>query len=134
MISEGTSYIRVAANVGDAYTRVSNVHAVAFKTNTQGTGPYDGNFPGLKTFVETELAKESHAVKAMFDPSSNLFKTQVPVGQNSNMIAFIDNVYTHGSTAFSPVTRDGQLYHVYIYAKNESSFELIQPSSVTVTA
>lgn len=128
------SYIRVAAQVGDAYTRVSNVHAVAFKKNAIGPGPYDGDLPGLKAFVETELLKESHAVKAMFDPSNNLFKTQVPVGQNSNMIAFIDNVYTHGSTEVSPVTTDGQLYHVYIYAKNESSFELIQPSSVTVTA
>lgn len=134
-MSQGTSYIRVAANVGDAYTRVSSVHAVAFKTTTQNTGPYDGNLPGLKTFVEAELLKESHAVKAMFDPSNNLFKTQVPVGQNVNMIAFIDNVYAaDGSTAISPVTLDDQLYHVYIYAKNQSSFELIQPSSVTVTA
>jgi hypothetical protein len=132
-MSQGTSYVRVAALVGDAYTRVSSVHAVAFKTSTAGTGPYDGNLLELKTFVETELAKTSHAVKAMFDPSNSLFKTQIPVGQTSNMIAFIDNVYTHGSTAFSPVTTDGQLYHVYIYAKNESSFELIQPSSVTVT-
>lgn len=128
-----TSYIRVAANVGDAYTRVSNVYAIAFKTTISGTGPYDGNLPGLKSFVETELTEEPHAVKAMFDSETSLFKTQVPVGQNSNMIAFIDKVYTDGSTALSPVTTDGQLYHVYIYAKNESSFELIQPSSVTVT-
>jgi len=128
-----SSYIRVAALVGDAYTRVSNVHAVAFKTTTPGIGPYDGNLPGLKNFVETELTKGSHAIKAMFDPSNSLFNTQVPVGQHSNMIAFIDNVYTHGNTSLYPVTTDGQLYHVYIYAKNESSFELIQPSSVTVT-
>ena len=129
-----TSYIRVAANVSDAYTRVSEVYAVAFKTTTAGTGPYDGNLPALKTFVETELQKNSHAVKAMFDPESSLFKTQVPVGSNVNMIAFIDKVYTHGNEQPSPVTTDNQLYHVYIYAKNESSFELIQPSSVTVTA
>lgn len=133
-MSQETSYIRVAANVGDAYTRVSSVHAVAFKTTIQNTGPYDENLAYLKTFVEAELLKESHAVKEMFDPSNNLFKTQVPVGQNVNMIAFIDNVYAaDGSTPISPVTTDGQLYHVYIYAKNESSFELIQPSSVTVT-
>lgn len=128
------SYIRVAALVGDAYTRVSSVHAVAFKTNTENSGPYDGDLPALKTFVETELDKTEHAVKAMFDPSTNLFKTQIPVGQNSNMIAFIDKVYIleNGSATY-PVTTDDQLYHVYIYAKNESSFELIQPSSVTVT-
>ena len=130
-----TSYIRVAANVGDAYTRVSSVHAIAFKKNAIGHDPYDNKLLELKTFVENELTKDSHAVKAMFYPSSNLFKTQVPVGQNVNMIAFIDNVYAaDGSTAISPVTLDDQLYHVYIYAKNESSFELIQPSSVTVTA
>ena len=127
------SYIRVAALVGDAYTRVSSVHAVAFKTNTENSGPYDNELPALKTFVETELGKNEHAVKAMFDPSTNLFKTQIPVGQNSNMIAFIDKVYAVNFSDTYPVTTDGQLYHVYIYAKNESSFELIQPSSVTVT-
>lgn len=137
-----TSYIRVAANVSDDYTRVSEVYAVAFKTNTAGTGPYDGNppelnFQSLKTFVETQLLESpnDNAVKAMFDPSNSLFKTQVPVGQKSNMIAFIDKVYaSDGTSGMSPVSHeDDQLYHVYIYAKNESSFEIIQPSSVTVT-
>lgn len=130
------SYIRVAALVGDAYTRVSSVHAVAFKTNTANSGPYDDKLPALKTFVDTELGKTVHAVKAMFDPSTNLFETQIPVGQNSNMIAFIDNVYAaDGTSGMSRVSHtDGQRYHVYIYAKNESSFELIQPSSVTVTS
>lgn len=129
------SYIRVAALVGDAYTRVSSVHAVAFKTHTENSGPYDNDLPGLKTFVETELDKTEHAVKMMFDPSTNLFKTQIPVGQNAEMIAFIDNVYAAaGTSGMSRVSHgDGQLYHVYIYAKNESSFELIQPSSVIVT-
>jgi len=129
------SYIRVAARVGDEYTRVSSVHAVAFKTSTANSGHYDNNLPGLKTFVENELATTEHAVKMMFDPSTNLFKTQIPVGQNAEMIAFIDKVYAaDGSNSMSLVAADNQLYHVYIYAKNESSFELIQPSSVTVTA
>ena len=125
------SYIRVAARVGDAYTRVSNVYAVAFKTDNEDFVPYHDDLPGLKNFVE--LNQESDAVKAMFDPSTTPFKTQVSVGQSVDMIAFIDKVHTFGSVDTYPVTTDGQLYKVYIYAKNESSFELIQPSSVTVT-
>ena len=136
------SYIRVAANIKDPFTKVSMIRSVAFKSDDGGTsGPFgsvnwsemtDIHKASFVSFVEDkEIASTSNgAYKKMLVPSTGSNETLV--NEQTNMIAFHDKVYTVSTLEISPVENIGQVYYVYIYAKNETGYEFIQPSGVTV--
>jgi hypothetical protein len=130
------NYIRVAAKVKDPYTKVSKIHSTAFKSSDGLGGPFGamGSMtPADKTafvaFVGTALLNDG-AHKEMLVPTTNARETTVNV--DTNVIALHDKVYAADGTHTSPVedTETGQLYYVYIYAKNETGYEFIQPSDV----
>jgi hypothetical protein len=137
-------YIRVAANVKDAYTRVSSVYAAAFKTSNPNIGPFhnpDGttvNESELISFMENKINTDgvptTPSIKRMFDPRDSTYPIHVSVGENVNMIAFMDttftDVYSSGESSIVQSTSDLINYYVYIYAKNDTGYTLIQPSSV----
>ena len=139
------NYIRVAANIKDPFTKVSMIRSVAFKSDDGGTsGPF-GSVLDMAThkasfvsFVEDKedemIASTSNgAYKKMLVPSTGSNETLV--NEQTNMIAFHDYVYTVDRSGISPVenSENSDLkYYVYIYAKNETGYEFIQPSGVTV--
>jgi hypothetical protein len=142
------SYIRVAANIKDPFTKVSMIRSVAFKSDDGGTsGPFgsvnwsemtDIHKASFVSFVEAKedemIASTSNgAYKKMLVPSTGSNETLV--NEQTNMIAFHDYVYTVDRSGISPVenSENSDLkYYVYIYAKNETGYEFIQPSGVTV--
>jgi hypothetical protein len=128
-------YIRVAAKINDPYTKVSMIRSVAFKSDDGSRGPFgsvnDVNKPAFVAFVtEEEVAESNGAYKKMLVPTTSSNETLV--NEPTDMIAFHDKVYNNDETHTSPVEDDTQKYYVYIYAKNETGYEFIQPSSVTV--
>lgn len=142
------NYIRVAAMISDPYTRVSKIHSVAFKSSDGTSGPFGsmGNmtatnkaefiqFVGAaqKTLGGAHIDDGPH--KEMFVPDTNARATTVDVP--TNMIAFHERVYAHqNDTAItelvSPVENTSQKYYVYIYARNDTGYEFIQPSDVVL--
>jgi hypothetical protein len=133
------NYIRVAAKVKDPYTKVSKIHSTAFKSTDGLGGPFGamGSMtPADKTafvaFIDSALLNDG-AHKEMLVPTTNARETNVNV--DTNMLALHDEVYAADGLRTSPVedvTNTGQLYYVYIYAKNETGYEFIQPSDVVV--
>jgi hypothetical protein len=125
------SYIRVAANISDPYSR-AEAYAVAFKTSY-----YDDKLDELKTKLEQKLASGNMAPLAkMFEPATLASETNI--GESKAMIAFLDTVFADDNINISPVEYEtGGVavtpYHVYIFAKNDSGYGFIQPSSVSVT-
>ena len=139
------SYIRVAANIKDPFTKVSMIRSVAFKSDDGGTsGPFgsvnwsemtDIHKASFVSFVEAkEIASTSNgAYKKMLVPSTGSNETLV--NEQTDMIAFHDKVYAFNKVEISPVenSENSDLkYYVYIYAKNDTGYEFIQPSGVTV--
>lgn len=136
------NYIRVAANVKDQYTKVTEVYSVAFKSTDGGlSGPYgnvdtidDTQKAALRTFVKAKIASGSPAVKRMFVPETN--RTESDIGDAMEVISYHDKVfpYAHDQEGTSPVESldVSQSYYVYVYIENASEFNVIQPSNVYV--
>ena len=132
------NYIRVAANIKDPFTKVSMIRSVAFKSDDGTSGPFgsvlDMDKESFVSFVEAkedEIASTSNgAYKKMLVPSTGSNETLV--NEQTDMIAFHDYVYTVDRSGISPVENSELKYYVYIYAKNETGYEFIQPSGVTV--
>ena len=133
------NYIRVAANIKDPFTKVSMIRSVAFKSDDGGTsGPFGSvsnmdkaSFVSFVEAKEAEIASTSNgAYKKMLVPSTGSNETLV--NEQTDMIAFHDYVYTVDRSGISPVENSELKYYVYIYAKNETGYEFIQPSGVTV--
>ena len=132
------NYIRVAANIKDPFTKVSMIRSVAFKSNDGGTsGPFgsvsemtDIHKASFVSFVEEIASTSNGAYKKMLVPSTGSNETLV--NEQTDMIAFHDYVYTVDRSGISPVENSELKYYVYIYAKNETGYEFIQPSDVTV--
>jgi hypothetical protein len=133
------SYIRVAASIKDPYTKVSKIHSAAFKSTDGLSGPFGAM--GSMTLEEKALfvifidsaPLNDGAHKEMLVPTTNARETNVNI--DTNMLALHDKVYAVDGTHTSPVeevTEIGQLYYVYIYAKNQTGYEFIQPSDVVV--
>ena len=132
-------YIRVAANIKDPFTKVSMIRSVAFKSTDGTSGPFGSVLDmtvdqkaSFVSFVEAkDIASTSNgAYKKMLVPSTGSNETLV--NEQTDMIAFHDEVYAFNKVDISPVENIGQDYYVYIYAKNETGYEFIQPSGVTV--
>ena len=134
-----TNYIRVAANVSDPYTKVTEVYSVAFKSNDNGlSGPYgnistmDANDKAeLKTKIDNNL--NSPAIKQMFVPDTN--RTQSDVNDPLTVISYHDKSFAANriDTTSIEVTTEQQ-YYVYIYIENASEFNMIKPSDVYIGA
>ena len=129
------NYIRVAANIKDPFTKVSMIRSVAFKSDDGGTsGPFgsvlDMDKESFVNFVEEIASTSNGAYKKMLVPSTGSNETLV--NEQTDMIAFHDYVYTVDRSGISPVENSELKYYVYIYAKNETGYEFIQPSDVTV--
>lgn len=139
------NYIRVAAMISDPYTRVSKIHSVAFKSNDGGTsGPF-GSMGNMTATNKTEFIQfvedapktlgahiDDGPHKEMFVPDTNARATTVDVP--TNMIAFHERVYglSNHRDNLSIVENNSQKYYVYIYARNDTGYEFIQPSDVVV--
>lgn len=131
------SYIRVAANVSDPYTQITDIYAVAFKTVDPLYGPFgnvdtlDSN--GIKMFITDNATAPNTAIKRMFE-NSNGYPDRVNVNQPRHVIAYMDKVYNDELGVVSPVESEiGQAYYVYIYVKNSSGYVFLKPSEVAVT-
>ena len=131
-------YIRVAANIKDPFTKVSMIRSVAFKSTDGTSGPFGSvsdmtvdQKASFVSFVEAkDIASSNGAYKKMLVPSTGSNETLV--NEQTDMIAFHDYVYAVNKVDISPVENIGQDYYVYIYAKNETGYEFIQPSGVWV--
>ena len=131
-------YIRVAANIKDPFTKVSMIRSVAFKSTDGTSGPFGSVLDmtvdqkaSFVSFVEAkDIASSNGAYKKMLVPSTGSNETLV--NEQTDMIAFHDYVYAVNKVDISPVENTDQHYYVYIYAKNETGYEFIQPSGVWV--
>lgn len=131
-------YIRVAVNIKDPYTKVSMIRSVAFKSTDGTSGPYGsiGSMTDLQkdnfvSFIDGKSAYLNQgAYKEMFVPTTNARETLVNV--DTSMLAIHDKVFAMNGLTVSPVENTGQKYYVYIYAKNNTGYEFIQPSNVKV--
>lgn len=139
------NYIRVAAMISDPYTRVSKIHSVAFKSNDGGTsGPFGsmGNMTATNKADFIQFVKDAPTLggahiddgphKEMFVPDTNARATTVNFP--TKMIAFHDFVYglSNHRNNLSLVENTTQQYYVYIYARNDTGYEFIQPSDVVL--
>ena len=135
------NYIRVAANVSDPYTKVTEVYSVAFKSDVDGlSGPYgnvdtidDTQKAALRTFVKAKIASGSLAVKRMFVPETN--RNVSDVNDDMEVISYHDRVFPFNHTQYTAPVESlvaNQSYYVYIYTENASEFNVIKPSSVYV--
>lgn len=130
------SYIRVAVNVSDMYSKITEIYAVAFKTTAADRGPYgngtDLNNENLENFINDNKDNQAYVIKRMFENSTD-YPNTVDVAGNRNVIAYLDKVYSDIEGNISPVETDGQLYYVYIFARNSSDYVFIKPSEVEIT-
>lgn len=133
------NYIRVSAKVSDPFTKVHSMRSVAFKSADGTSGPYGSVGPvGLmsdaqKTSLVSLLNGKSFdgAFKQMFVQETNARETEVGVA--TNVVAYHHEVYTDRTgDNRSAVESSSQKYYVYIVLENETGYQLIQPSAVTV--
>lgn len=130
------TYIRVSAEVSDPYTKVHSMRSVAFKSADGTSGPY-GSVGSMLDVQKAELVSLLNgksfdgAFKQMFVQESNARETEVGVA--TNVVAYHHEVYTDRTgDNRSAVESSSQKYYVYIVLENETGYQLIQPSAVTV--
>lgn len=118
-------YIRVAANVFDSYSTITDIYSVTFKNEV----PMINAEENIISFVNN-YKNINDGIRRMFNPMDGSEGTS-EFGQSINVISY--NTKACGNindTTTYPITYD-DLYYTYIYTKNASSYERVQTANVT---
>ena len=121
-MTNNPNYIRVAANVYDSYSTITDIYSVAFKTNVDA-----GNVINFVNSNKNDII----GVRRMFNPIDGS-ETTSAYGQYINVMSYntiaYESIY---DTSTSNIAYD-QEYYTYVYTKNASSYERVQSASSTI--
>lgn len=117
-------YIRVAANVYDSYSMITDIYSVAFKTEVPNAET------NIISFVNSNKNNIINGVHRMFNPMDGS-ETTSAFGQYINVMSYNTIAYVSIDDNTTSAIESGQVYYTYIYTKNASAYERVQTATST---